>query len=432
MRFFNANANDLVSLDAATGWLGGGAGVKRWTLCTAADTTPPCSHAPLEAISRADAFVRENVYYYDFNSSDQILQGAADPVIDEWAGGDDYSVQALLCVVDFDIDAYVEADQSTWAKCDTSGTLTNNYLAIKLISTGIADDGTGESIVEKMIGSVQPGGGAPGVPLSVTSNTQSTGTVSIVTNPHGGGHNVPVSVWSKNDVDMTSLANSSTCHFEEYLQSRDSAFWRTITMSDGDVLTVCDSCTCPDTIEEGALSYTNTGQGAREYIDIVDNDPNYPDDLFLYYFGYPRSEWKEIRKTAETVDDCSGLDANSKGFIWADSYCDLPANTEIGSAENPVILMTPDGIKLNANTVYYGVLLILDPEVPPDQQTAGSLPVTLNGGPIIYGSIMTDPGGNPFNGGYTLVYVDNILTRIVRSTVLGTFPGSWSDLAQSN
>jgi hypothetical protein len=135
----------------------------------------------------------------------------------------------------------------------------------------------------------------------------------------------------------------------------------------------------------------------------------------------------------ERIDDCNGLDSSSKGYIWVDGYCDLPANTTVGSADEPVVLMTPDGIKANANTVFFGVMVILDPRVAPADQGPGSIPVTLlNGGPIFYGSILTDPGGIPFNGGYTLVYLDEILNRVPQIAILGSYPGSWSDLAQSN
>jgi hypothetical protein len=297
MRFFNEYIKDVVSSDVTEeGWLA--TGFERWTLCAATDTTPPCSHAPLESVVREDSFVRENVYYYNFGGSSDLPT----PIIDEFTVGVDstnYTVQALLCIVDFDEEAYIPGDETTYAKCDPTLPPVSDLFAIKLIANGVADDGSSEAIVEKIIGNVQSGGGSPGVPLSVTSSSAATGTVSIVTAPNAGGPNVPISIWSKNDVDFVGGASSSTCEFEDYLQDRDSSFWRTITLSGGETVTVCDSCRCPDTIEKGALSYTNTGEGAREYIDIVDNDPNFPDDLFAFYFGVPR--------TACRVEQCAGF-----------------------------------------------------------------------------------------------------------------------------
>jgi hypothetical protein len=250
-----------------------------------------------------------------------------------------------------------------------------------------------------MIANVLPGGGPPGVPLTVTSNINATGTVSIITNPDAGG-----------------------------------TFWRTHTFASGNTVTVCDLCTCPDDRDQGALSHTTAnGYPAREYFDIVDNDPDYPDDLFEYYFDVPREEWETVRDSADYIlDDCTSLGATHSGLVWVDSYCDIPANVSVASMDNPVVLVTPDGVKFNANTIFYGLLFITDPKVPGDEQTPESIPTALNGGPTIYGAILTDPGASPFNGAYTLVYLEELLEGISGVYLLGYLPRSWTDLIESS
>jgi hypothetical protein len=100
--------------------------------------------------------------------------------------------------------------------------------------------------------------------------------------------------------------------------------------------------------------------------------------------------------------------------------------------DNPVVLVTPDGVKFNANTIFYGLLFITDPKVPGDEQTPESIPTALNGGPTIYGAILTDPGASPFNGAYTLVYLEELLEGISGVYLLGYLPRSWTDLIESS
>jgi len=428
MRYFKQNRNSLTRTTAG-GWMH--VDSSHWTLCTAGDTGLPCGSVPLDADNRTGAFNRENVYYYTFGGSSDL---PLTPIIDEFSG-DDYVVQALICVVDFDPDLYDVTDTATWAACDASGTSESESLAIKIIATGVSDDGTGEQIVEKMIANVLPGSGGPGVPLTVTSNINATGTVSIITNPDGGGLGVPISIWSENDVDFQSIGSSSTCEFGDYLAKRDSSFWRTHTFAEsGNTVTVCDSCTCPDLSSDGALSHTASGGfPAREYFDIVDNDPAYPADLFEYYFGIPREEWETVRDSADyIVDDCLTVNETYSGLVWVDGYCDFPSNTTVGSMDNPVVLITPDGVKFNSNTLFYGLLFVTDPRVPPEEQSPDTIPTQLNGGPVIYGAILTDPGASPFNGGYTLVFLDELLDGISGVFLLGYLPRSWTDLIESS
>ena len=302
-------------------------------------------------------------------------------------------------------------------------------MAIRVISTGTADDGSAEAVIMQTLANVEPGGGPPSVPVMSFNALSPNGNINIVANPNGGGVGVPASIWSRHLVDIENPGTGSvaTCELEEFMASRSSAFWHSWTDADGVVYETCDSCSCPDKESQGALSHTQNTEPARKFFDIVDQDPAYPDDVFEYYFGVARTEYQQVRDAADTVlTNCSSVGTGLRGLVWVDGYCDL-GGKEVGSATAPVALVATKGVRLNSNSIMYGVLVITDPDVPPEQQAIDSIPVSLSGGAMIYGAVITDPGADNFNGSFTVVYSKHILTKIQPLIILGNLSGSWSD-----
>lgn len=444
MRYFSRNVRDIGSIEAS-GWLPASpGGSQHWLPCSANDTTLPCAAASLEAAGRADGFNRENVFYYVEDPNAATLNtylplsslatkydNSTPPVAIDSTG---YKVQALLCVMNYDQDKFVAGDVNTYAKCDGSGIPTGINVAIRVISTGTADDGSGEAVIIQTLANVEPGGGPPAVPIMSYNSIASSGSLNIVVNPNAGGIGVPASIWSRNYayIEEPGVGNVATCELEEFLATRDSSFWRYWTDADGAEYITCDSCTCPDKQSLGALSHTQSTEPARKFFDIVDQDPAYPDDVFEYYFGVARTEYQLVRDAAdEVLADCSTVDTTSRGLIWIDGYCDL-ASKEVGSATAPVALVTTKGIKLNSNSIFYGVLLITDPTIPPAMQAADAIPIALTGSPVVYGAVVNDPGAATFKGGFTVVYIKEILTKIHPLIILGNISGSWTDQVTFN
>lgn len=438
MRYFTRNIRDVNSADG-DGWLSPGGASTHWLPCSADDTTLPCAAASLEANGREGGFHRENVFYYVQDANAQVLNTylPLEPLVTEYSDTDppvaldstSYKVQALLCVMAFEQDSFDINDPESFAQCDQSGTPDGIHMALRLVSTGTADDGSSETIVTQTLANVEPGGGPPVVPIMTYNNVAPTGTINIVANPNAGGIGVPTSIWSRNYVFVEESGSGSmaTCEIEEFLNSRSSSFWRSWTDSQGVNYMTCDSCTCPDKQSAGALSHTQSTEPARKYFDVLDQDPAYPDDIFEYYFGVARTEYQQVRDAAdEILPDCSSITTASRGMVWIDGYCDL-SGKEAGSATGPMALVATGGVKLNSNSIFYGVLVITDPTVAPELQTADSIPTSLNGGPTIYGAIMSDPGVEVFNGSFSVVYIEDILKKIHPMIVLGNLTGSWSD-----
>ena len=438
-RYFRQNIRDINSIEAS-GWLPSSPGAnKHWLPCSADDTILPCAAASLEADGRADGFNRENVFYY-VEDPDAVTPNTYLPLqalVTEFDDSDPpvaidkttYKVQALLCVMDYDPEGFDASNVNTYAKCDGSGIPSGINMAIRLVSTGTADDGSAEAVIMQTLANVEPGGGPPGVPIMSFNALSPTGNINIVANPNGGGVGVPTSIWSRQlvDIETPGAGSVATCELEEFMATHDSSFWSSWTDADGVVYQTCDSCVCPDKESEGALSHPQSTEPARKYFDIVDQDPAFPDDVFEYYFGVARTEYQQVRDAADTVlANCSSVGPSLRGLVWVDGECDLQGK-EVGSATAPVALVTTKGVKLNSNSIMYGVLIITDPDIPPEDQAIYSIPVSLNGGAVIYGAVIIDPGAVIFNGGFTVVYIKDILTKIDPLVILGNLSGSWSD-----
>jgi hypothetical protein len=453
-RYFSRNIRAL-SLNTGGGWLPGGSGANlQWLACDGVDLDNlgvgdpdphPCSFAPLAVDGRADSFVRENVFYYveDADATTQNTYLPLQALVQDLTDADPsvaidlYKVQALLCAIDYDQDNFDPSDATTLAKCSPTGIPSGLNVAIKVVSTGYADanvtasEGGAEAIITQILANVEPGGGPPVVPIMSYNEVAPGGTLSVVVSPNAGGIGVPVSIWSKNSVVITG-GSVATCELEDYLADQTSDKWRTWTDAEGLQYNTCDSCTCPDSESQGALTHTQNIDPPRKYFDIVDNDPTYPDDIFEYYFGVARTEYQLVRDAADHIlADCSTVDASMAGLVWVDGYCDLSGN-EVGSAIAPVALVASKGVKLNGGTIMYGLLLISDPELPSAGQTLGDIPVDLSGGPVLYGALMFDPGAAALGGGFTIVYVQDILAKIHPLIILGMLPGSWSDQSTFN
>lgn len=157
-------------------------------------------------------------------------------------------------------------------------------------------------------------------PITASGSAGVTGTLQIVTNPNAGGVGVPVSVWSRVDVDKTGTTN--TCYADEFFRYAQGA--ATPTLYDGTIR--CDECRCDAKGAPPALSYDASGNVQAEGIDVLDVDAltdsttgyhvgghvgvnynvradslshplcEFPPDMFKFVFG--TAAWED------TDDDC--------------------------------------------------------------------------------------------------------------------------------
>jgi Tfp pilus assembly protein PilX len=266
-------------------------------------------------------------------------------------------------------------------------------LVYHVVAIGESEDGTSEATLRQgayfyplLLGNVA-------TPLAAASNVPLSGNYSIITNSNGGGTGVPVSAWS--DSDITPGGSFASCHIGDF-----------------------ESGACPS---DDALSKNGvTGP------DMIGNDPDFPADLFEFLFGVPEAEYQKIKDEAKVVADCSGLGPTSSGLIWVTGDCSAPG--DIGSEENPVLLVVEGDVTLNAGSQLYGLLYLFDPLFDP----ANPPKLIANGNAHLHGAVFAHDGVVlQLNGGFVLEYDSEVLDNLKNSPSsrgLARIPGAWSDV----
>jgi len=309
-------------------------------------------------------------------------------------------------------------------------------------SAGVSADGTGRATVRRQATMKKIlGGSAPDVPVIVAGSVGTGGNFNIVANPNGGGTGVPISIWtgkSNADVSFPSGQSSATCHMEYFDLTAANPQCSVPSGTNGELISQRDS-TLPTVSSYDPI-----------YPDILPNDPNFPDDLFQYLFGVSRVDWATVKSMAATynhvVSDCSSLDETSGQVFrlwWVDGDCDMASNQVIGSHDDPVILVIDDHrLQMNGGGgVIYGVAYIFNNPDDPygnvsecNKDPKNPLPpcVDFNGSSVIYGSLISEVGGQAMKGSYSIVYDAQLLNNLTLDNDSANFsiayiPGSWRD-----
>lgn len=258
-------------------------------------------------------------------------------------------------------------------------------------------------------------------PMMAAGAISFNGNYSVVVNPNGAGTGVPLSAWSGSDISI-GTGSPVTCHLDDFLST--SSTYTTQTDTSGNTLTMCASCVCP---AGSALSSSSAGEG----IDILDVDGHtganrdtttFPSDMFAYLFGVPTADYIQVKQMATVISDCTGLNTTSAGLYWVTGNCTISGN--IGSFANPVLLIVQGDISMNANNYVMGVMFAFSTD------PTATLSVTLNGGPTLYGGIMTNANISLPVGTFKMRYDADVITNLKNNLSgrgLAKVPGSWAD-----
>ncbi|WP_115717419.1 pilus assembly PilX N-terminal domain-containing protein [Gallaecimonas mangrovi] len=264
------------------------------------------------------------------------------------------------------------------------------YPVANLVAVGTSQDGSTtqthrQTLVVTPVVSV-----GPTSPLTVGGTMTIGGSFSVAANPNGSGRGVPISVWMSDPVDLS--GSVKTCGQQEW--------------SNGD----CTSATYSSKDSRG--------------IDIVDNDANFPDDLFAYIFGISSDNWQDIKSDASyLLDDCSSLTGSESGLIVVQGECDLKVN--LGTQAEPALLLVVDGdLTLNANNSFYGVIFSFhtDPAV--------STTFKSNGTAEMNGALIANHDVSITSGTFGVRFDELALANVKAGSSfqrVWRLPGSWRD-----
>jgi hypothetical protein len=172
-------------------------------------------------------------------------------------------------------------------------------------------------------------------PITTSGSAGVTGTLQVVTNPNAGGAGVPVSVWTRVNVDKTGTTN--TCYADEFFRyTQGSAnpvpYQGTIR---------CDDCRCDTNGAPPTLSYDGSGNLQDEGIDVLDVDAG-TDSNTGYHVGGHAGVNYNVRADALSYPVCE-FPPDMFKFVfgtatWEDTNHDCFGETKLAS----VIYQNPD------------------------------------------------------------------------------------------
>jgi hypothetical protein len=470
--YLKANVVNIASNEDDDGWLTPAGSNLHWQLCpqTPTDLEHPC-------YAEADQNRRQHLYYYTADgtvitdASSALLDVPLEDVLPDDAelpsvGGTaafpvTTRVNALLCR----LDTTVGSTPSCQAEPSTG-----NRVAITLVSTSTLDGESAAAQIKETWGTYNNFNAQAAVPLVAAGVVQGLGNATIVAAPNAGGYGLPASIWSPNNVDVdasgTGVGSVSTCHLGDYLGD----------VPVGDLQTTCAAngspCGCDVSSDSSDFLSGHIGSVKKEGLDILDvdfdstlippashgplpdieffpgwnagqtacmDDPADPidDNLFEWIFSVdvnaddacttdtdPALVDAALADLGATViASCDSLDATSSGLFQAtDADCDLPG--QMGSPDNPVVLVVDDYVRVNNSTIY-GMLFVRD-------STGAGTEAGMdgNGHAMVFGSVVVEGEVN-ITGGIDIVYVDTSAgspgKKLPATTRFARLPGSWLD-----
>lgn len=178
-------------------------------------------------------------------------------------------------------------------------------------------------------------------PITTSGTAGVTGTLQVVTNPNAGGTGVPVSVWSRIDVDKTGTTN--TCYADEFFRYTQGS--QVPTMYQGTIR--CDDCRCDANNAPRTLSYDASGRNRCllptddcEGIDILDVDTGTNSSTGYNTAGHEGANYN-VRSDAVSFPECE-FPPDLFDFVfhipaWEDTNADCFAETKRGEVfyQNP-------------------------------------------------------------------------------------------------
>lgn len=265
---------------------------------------------------------------------------------------------------------------------------------VTLTSSGTSPDGLSTVVQSQQAIQYSILANPPDVPLIVAGGLDVGGNFEVAANPNGGGEGVPLSIWTDLDVDMNN-GSGTTCGLQEF--------------------------------SDGACSSSPYSEKGFQDLDILDNDPTFPDDLMEYLFNIPAAEWPVLRSEAqERYTNCSALGPNSVGLIWVDGDCSLNSNVIVGSADDPVILVVTDGdLTMNGGAEINGMVFSFRKPT-----TVVDFELNMIGGARVNGVVASNHPVGHANGTYNSVYDAEVLAGLQENDAfqrVAIVPGSWRD-----
>ena len=466
-----------------------------WEKCTATDTSFPCGsilQTSTVKVVAADGTVstevmqrRSSMYYWKGGSHDFDASGGTAgwetrmlPIANAITATNgfpvNYGVGAVLCRVAYKVNA------SDPTQCTDDASKASPSSVITLVSVGSLPTESARTTLTQTVGSYNILNNPPGKPpILAAGSVDIRGGMQIVTNPNAGGAGVPVSVWTRKNLDKTGTPN--TCYIDEFLRygAKNSS---PPTLEGTSKIEVCDTCSCPS---EHSISYQNSGNLQQEGMDILDVDSNtginrdvlpeeFPCDLFENVFRVKAWNDNDGDNFCETkimttyknpttgVSVSMGVDqaflytnaakimaadaaatallkpgqvptlaypsAAASGLLWCQTGCDIGSNRQLGSPDNPVLLVIDGPASIQGRV--FGMIFLRSTGNTLAPGTGGDATLEMNAGATVYGTIIIQGEVTKANGTAAVIYNKRVLINLDNNPAndkFGGVPGGWAD-----
>lgn len=446
-----------------------------WEACGATDTSFPCGAIPASRRASMYRFIggtSANGVFPDTSMDARMLNldktnlaSVNNSALNKSDGfAVNYGVGAVMCRL-------TPAATGVAPTCSTTASETIRVFAVTLVAVAsMPNEGARATAVRSFATSPGLGFGVDSPTTTASGLLDLKGTLQVVTSPNAGGYGVPVSMWTRGNIDPGGTPDS--CQADE--------FYRSGTPTNYQGILRCDSCNC----SVGQLTQTqgNSCSGGSDLLfggtsdcgtnnQINKTDPNeFPCDLFEYTFGVPA--WRDVNpvdnfcETKINVTDaygtigadesflaqkadwiisandfggrlagdsrvlanCSSLSGKS-GIIWDRVGCSSSNGLQVGTPSAPVLLVY-DGTA-NWHSTLFGLLFVREQDPGPltGSKEGGTVDFRVNSNVALYGSLVVQ-GQMKANGTAALIYNRQVMTNLrnnLNKPEVLALPGSWSD-----
>jgi len=160
--------------------------------------------------------------------------------------------------------------------------------------------------------------------------------------------------------------------------------------------------------------------GSDKKSDITENDPNLStlsdDDYFRNFFGLNETNYQSsvVRSVIDpTVTSMSTLDGEKGTVIWVDGAANFTGSPEIGTADEPVVLIVDGDMSGVGNVTVNGILFVTG-------NWTGSGNLTVNGATVVRGNV-------DGTGSLDVVFDSDLLDNLDTAGRAVGLPGTWTD-----
>ncbi|RDV29324.1 hypothetical protein DXV75_02420 [Alteromonas aestuariivivens] len=158
--------------------------------------------------------------------------------------------------------------------------------------------------------------------------------------------------------------------------------------------------------------------------DVITSDVHAPDDVIDYLFGVPHNEMDLLRPLAHRFYENDCPTEQDGGFIWVTGNCSLPADTQLGSEQEPVLILIKNGsLEMQQGAVIFGLVVSLRHDSGFSYGLSMSVNAKIKGALLVNHSMSEDSA-------ITIEYAPDLLANLQNHPDLQRLlplPGSWRD-----